>query len=48
MNWSKDKWICEDCGKSGEDWGAPDRCPKCGSTNMTTDTKSVSANKKGA
>lgn len=39
MTWVKDKWICEDCGAEGEDWGAPETCPVCGSVNVVTKPK---------
>lgn len=41
--WSKDRWVCEDCGEGGEDWGVPDGCPLCGSVNMTLDVVGVRA-----
>lgn len=36
MTWGRTKWACGECGASGEDVGAPDRCPECGARDATT------------
>lgn len=41
--WTKDDWVCEDCRMAGADWGAPDDCPSCGSSNITTDPRETNA-----
>lgn len=32
-SWSKNDWICEECDRTGHDWGAPERCPHCGTVD---------------